>query len=105
MRNLDMKRDSAGGRHDFDSLPNDADVEVKGARPAELPVLADMARRLIPCIDMPTDVLSKYFALDPETILSFSRQGKLLGAIAFLYLNDRGHDALLLGEICLPRPE
>jgi hypothetical protein len=105
MRNLDMKRGSGGGRHDFDSLPNDADVEVRGARPAELPILADMACRLIPGIDMPADVLSMYLASDPETILSFSRRGKLLGAMAFLYLNDRGHDALLLDEICLARPE
>jgi hypothetical protein len=105
MRNLDMKRGSGGGRHDFDSLPNDADVEVRGARPAELPVLAEMACRLIPGIDMPSDILSMYLAFDPEAILSFSRRGKLLGAIAFLYLNHRGHDALLLDEICLARPE
>jgi hypothetical protein len=105
MRNLDMKRGSGGGRHDFDSLPNDADVEVRSARPAELPVLADMARRRIPGISMTADVLSTYFAFDPEMILSFGRRGKLLGAMAFLYLNDHGHDALLLDEIHLRRPE
>lgn len=105
MRNLDMKRASEVGRHDFDSLPNDADVEVRAARAAELPVLGAMAHRLIPGIDMPPDVLRMYLAFDPETILAFSGQGKLLGAIAFLYLNDRGHDALLLDEICLTRPE
>src|SRR3569833_1419018 len=105
MRNLNMKRGSRVRRHDFDSLPKEADVEVRPAQSVELPILAAMAHRLIPGVDMTADVLSMYLAFDPETILAFGRKGRLLGAIAFLYLNDRGHDALLLDEICLPRPE
>jgi hypothetical protein len=49
--------------------------------------------------------LRKYLAFDPECILTFSRQERLLGAIAFLYLNRRGHDALILGEISLTHPD
>lgn len=105
MRDPVKERASWVGRHDFDSLPIDADVEVRCAQYAELPGLADMAHRLVPGVDMTADVLGNYFAFDPESILTFSRQGKLLGAIAFLYLNDRGHDALLLDEIRLTQPE
>jgi hypothetical protein len=105
MRDLAKERGSLVGRHDFDSLPTDADIEVRSARYSELPLLADMAHRLVPGVQMSGDVLGRYFAFDPETILTFSRQDRLLGAIAFLYLNDRGHDALLLDDICLTQPE
>jgi|SRR6185312_8324567 len=105
MYDLLKERGSLVGRHDFDSLSTDSDIGVRSARYAELPLLAQMAHRLVPGVRMSADALSSYFAFDPETILTFSRQDKLLGAIAFLYLNDRGHDALLLDEICLTQPE
>jgi hypothetical protein len=105
MRNLGKERDSFVARHDFDSLPTDSEIEVGGARYSELPLLADMAHRLVPGVEISADVLGSYFAFDPETILTFRRQGRLLGAIAFLYFNDRGHDALLLDDICLTKPE
>jgi hypothetical protein len=105
MPDLIKERGSFVARHDFDLLPTDADVEVRTARYSELPDLADMAHRLVPGVEMSADMLANYVAFDPETILTFSRQDKLLGAIAFLYLNERGHDALLLDEICLTRPE
>lgn len=105
MRDLLKERGSLVGRHDFDALPTDSDIEVRPARSPELPRLAEMAHRLVPGVEMSADVLARYFAFDPETILTFGRQDRLLGAIAFLYLNDRGHDALLLDDICLTRPE
>jgi hypothetical protein len=105
MRDLTKERGSLVGRHDFDLLPADGDTEVRTARRDELPQLADMAHRLVPGVELSADGLARYHAFDPETILTFSRKGSLLGAIAFLYLNDRGHDALLLDEICLTEPE
>ena len=105
MRDPVKERGPLAGRHDFDSLPTDGDVTVKCARYVELPQLAGMAHRLVPGVRMTADILGKYLAWDPECILTFSRQDRLLGAIAFLYLNDRGHDALLLDEICLTKPE
>jgi hypothetical protein len=41
---------------------------------------------------------------DPESIFVFRRGENLLGGIAFLYLNCRGHDALLLDDIDLKNP-
>jgi hypothetical protein len=41
---------------------------------------------------------------DPESIFAFQRNESVLGGIAFLYLNCRGHDALLLDEIDLKNP-
>lgn len=105
MRDPTMERGCSVGRHDFDSLPNDAAIDVKCARYVELPFLADLAHRLIPGVEMTADLLGNYFAFDPESILTFNHRGNLLGAIAFLYFNDRGHDALLLDEICLTHPE
>src|SRR5689334_7627942 len=105
MPDLLKERGTLAGRHDFDSLPTAADIEVRTARYPELPRLAEMAHRLVPGVEMSADVLASYFAFDPETILTFSQKDRLLGAIAFLYLNERGHDALLLDEIRLTRPE
>ncbi len=41
----------------------------------------------------------------PTSILTFSQKGRLLGAVAFLYLNWRGHDALIFDEIDLTHPD
>lgn len=105
MRDSVKERGSLVARHDFDLLPDTADVEVRYAKYGELPLLAEMAHRLIPGIQLSAAGLGRYFTFDPECILTFGRQDKLLGAISFLYLNDRGHDALLLDEISLTQPE
>ena len=105
MRNSIMERPSLVTRHDFDSLPIASEVDVRPARSSELAVLADMARRMVPGVQLTEPMLAEYVAFDPESVLTFSRQERLLGGIAFLYLNRRGHDALILDEICLTHPD
>jgi hypothetical protein len=100
-----MERASLAIRHDFDTLPRSAEIDVQPARHWELSTLADMANRLVPRVQITEPILGRYVALDPECILTFSRKHRLLGAIAFLYLNCRGHDALILDEISLVRPD
>jgi hypothetical protein len=92
-------------RHDFDCLPTTSKIEVRPAEHSEISVLADMACQLVPGVQITASVLSEYFKCDPECILTFNQQGRLLGAMAFLYLNKVGHDALILDEISLTRPE
>ncbi len=105
MHHPPIERASAIGRHDFDALPRIADVDVKPAKSSELSVLAEMANRLVPGVQIGEAALQHYFAFDPESILTFGRKGKLLGAVAFLYLNDCGHDALILDEMSLTHPD
>jgi len=105
MRDQVKERVSFAARHHFDSLATGSDVGVRPAQHCELPVLADMAHRLVPGIQMPAPILGRYLTFDPECILTFSRQQRLLGAIAFLFLNSRGHDALILDEISLTQPD
>jgi hypothetical protein len=105
MRDGVKGRGALVARHDFDLLPDTADVEVRCAKYGELPQLAEMAHRLIPGIELSEAGLARYFTFDPECILTFGRHDNLLGGIAFLYLNERGHDALLLDDICLTAPE
>jgi hypothetical protein len=93
------ERGSFAARHDFDSLPLSPQVDVHCAQYSELAALAGMARRLVPGVRIGEPELARYFTFDPECILTFSQKGRLLGGMAFLYLNDRGHDALLLDEI------
>ena len=64
-----------------------------------------MANRLVPGVQITEPDLARYYRFDPGSILTFSRNDKLLGAVAFLYLNSRGHDALMLDEICLTHPD
>jgi hypothetical protein len=105
MRNRVMERASFATRHDFDSLSADTDIEVQFAEHSEVSVLADMARRMVAGVQITAPNLGKFLAFDPECILTFSRQKKLLGGVALLYLNSRGHDALMLGEISLAQPD
>jgi len=100
-----MERGSFAARHEFDALPLSAEIDVRCAQYSELAPLAGMARQLVPGVRIGERELARYFTFDPECILTFSRKGRLLGGMAFLYLNDRGHDALLLDEICLTEPD
>ncbi|PIT00556.1 hypothetical protein TSA1_07115 [Bradyrhizobium nitroreducens] len=102
---MGMERGSFAARHDFDALPLSPDVEVHCAQFSEIAALAAMAHRLVPGVRIGAAELARYFAFDPQSILTFSRKGDLVGGMAFLFLNDRGHDALLLDEICLTAPE
>jgi hypothetical protein len=105
MRNPAKERATLAARHDFDSLSTLSEVEVGPVRYSELSTVADMGRRLVPGVQITEPVLRKYFTFDPECLLTFHRQQKLLGAMAFLYLNSRGHDALMSGEISLTQPD
>src|SRR5437868_7900511 len=100
-----IERPSLAVRHDFDMLPKSVEIDVKPAQSTELSTLADMANRLVPGVQIAEPDLERYFTLDPQSILTFSRKKKLLGAVAFLYLNSRGHDALILDDITLTSPD
>lgn len=100
-----MERGWFAVRHDFDALPLSPDVDVRCAQFSEIAALSEMAHRLVPGVQIGTAELARYLTFDPQSILTFSRKGQLLGGIAFLFLNDRGHDALLLDEVCLTAPE
>src|SRR3954466_10926337 len=101
---MGMERGSFAARHDFDALPLSPDVDVRRAQFSEIAALSQLAHRLVPGVRIGATELAKYFALDPESILTFSRKGNLVGGMAFLFLHDRGHDALLLHGTCLPPP-
>ncbi len=102
---MSKERGSFAARHDFDALPLSPEVDVRCAQFSEIAALSEMARRMVPGVQIGALELAKYFAFDPESILTFTRKGSLLGGMAFLFLNERGHDALLLDDICLTAPE
>jgi hypothetical protein len=100
-----MERTTLAARRDFDLLPKSTEIEVQAARHCELSALADMANRLVPGVQITEPDLDRYFSFDPGSILTFSRKNRLLGAVAFIYLNRRGHDALIRAEMNLTRPD
>jgi hypothetical protein len=105
MRDPVMERATLASRHDFDALPRSLEIDVQAARRSDLAALAEMGNRMVPGVQISEPDLERYFALDPESILTFSRKGKLLGAVAFLYLNPRGHEALMRAEMNLTHPD
>jgi hypothetical protein len=105
MRDPVKERASLAARHDFDMLPRSTEIAVQPVRRSELSAVAEMGNRMVPGVRISESDLEKYFAFDPASILTFSRHDKLLGAVAFLYLNSRGHDALLLDRMNLTHPD
>ncbi len=91
-------------RHALDGLSPTSAVEVALAASGQLGQLADMANREIPGVAVTEADLVQFLRDDPESIFIFQRGGRLLGGVAFLYLNDRGFDALVLDDIDLKRP-
>ena len=90
-------------RHELDRLLPSAVIDASPAAASELSGLAEIARREIPGVNASAG-LAHVLEVDPESIFAFRRAGRLLGGIAFLHLNDRGHDALLLNSIDLKYP-
>ena len=99
MRDPVKERATLAAKRDFDMLPRSTEIDVQPARRYELSAIAEMGNRMVPGVQIAEPDLERYFAFDPGSILTFSRQGQLLGAVAFLYLNRRGHDALMHAEI------
>jgi len=91
-------------RHELDRLSPTSAISVRLASVRHLADLVAIARREIPGVSVSEPGLAEFLRGDPESIFAFERGGNLLGGIAFLYLNRRGHDALLRGGIDLRNP-
>lgn len=105
MPDLPKERGPLVAKHDFDMLPRSRDIEVRPAQCSELLAVADMGNRMVPGVKITADDLQRYFAFDPDSILIFGRHGKLLGSVAFIYLNRSGLEALLRAEMRLTQPD
>lgn len=100
-----MERPSLAARHDFDSLATASRIEVRTAAHVEIPEIAGMARRMVPGVQIGEQALLQHYLHDDECILMFVQHGRLLGGMAFLYLSERGLDALMSGELTPSRPD
>ena len=92
------------GRHELDRLATTTAISAGPATYEQLADLAAIAREEIPGVNASEAGLVQFLRDDPESIFAFQRDDRLLGGIALLYLNCRGHDALLLDEIDLKNP-
>jgi hypothetical protein len=101
-----MERVSLSNKsRDFDSLSTEAVIEVRPAHNREIAAIADMATQMVPGVQIGEQALRRHFDFDPASIVVFARHGKLLGGMAFLFLDDRGHDALISGEFSPSHPD
>jgi hypothetical protein len=92
------------GRHELDRLATTNAIAAGPATFEQLADLAAIAKKEIPGVNPSEAGLVQFLRDDPESIFALQRDGSLLGGIALLYLNCRGHDALLLDEIDLKNP-
>jgi hypothetical protein len=91
-------------RHELDGLSPTSAITAGLATSPQLAELVAIAQREIPGVSVSEAGLAQFQRNDPQSIFAFERAGKLLGGIAFLYLNARGHDALLRDAIDLKNP-
>lgn len=92
-------------RHDFDTLSTETSIEVRPPHSSEIAVVAAMATRMVPGVQIGEQALRRHFDFDPECILTFRWKEKLLGGMAFLFLNGRGLDALIAGQMQPSKPD
>lgn len=92
-------------RHELDRLKPSTDVDAAPARPEELATLVEVASRSIPTINIMSSVVQRVHTADPSTVFPFRVNGEILGGIAFLYLNSKGLDDLLLDLIDFSNPD
>src|SRR5262249_10362655 len=100
-----MERACLAVRHDFDSLPTAARIEVRPVAYVEIPAISAMARSMVPGVQIGEQGLLQHYLHDEESILVFAQAGRLLGGMAFLYLGERGPEALMAGELTPTHPE
>lgn len=91
-------------RHDFDFVPRRAEVDVAPAKPNDFSILAEMANAKIPDVAVSGAFLEAFAARDIDSILAFRHRGKVVGGVAFLFLNETGLDDLLLGQFDFANP-
>src|SRR5438105_5972506 len=100
-----MERPRFAARHDFDALPATGKVEVRPATSVEIPVISAMARSMVPGVQVGEQGLLQHYLHDEASILVFAQEGRLLGGMAFLYLGERGHEALMSGALTPTHPD
>lgn len=104
MQKTYLESSNLAPRHELDRLAPTSAITADLATQEQLAELAEVARKEIPGVNASLAGLTQFLRDDPESIFAFQRGGKLLGGIAFLYLNCKGHDALLLDNIDLKNP-
>jgi hypothetical protein len=104
MQNLSRGSGHFADRHELDRLSSTSAIVVSLASDRQLFDLIAIAKQEIPQVDASNGRIAQVLRDNPESAFSFRRAGRLLGGIAFLYLNYRGHDSLLLDGIDLRNP-
>ncbi len=104
MRSQSIQRERHPIATEFDLMAPASPLIVRPALGAEIASLSRMARSVIPGAEVDDTYLEVLRNRDPSSVFSFLRAGELVGGCAFLYLNYRGHDALVLDCLDVHHP-
>ena len=91
-------------RRDFDFVPRRAEVDVAPPNSSDFSALAEMANAKIPEVSISAEFLQAFSTRDRDSILAFRHRNKVVGGVAFLFLNETGLDDLLLGQFDFANP-
>lgn len=91
-------------RRDFDFVPRRAEVDVAPPNSGDFSALAEMANAKIPEVSISAEFLQAFSTRDRDSILAFRHRNKVVGGVAFLFLNETGLDDLLLGQFDFANP-
>jgi hypothetical protein len=92
-------------RHELDLLEKRDEIDASPAKPWELPTMVALARDAVPGVSIKSTTVAGIYAQNPICIFPFRSGGRIVGGIAFLYLNDVGLDRLLLDELDFSEPD
>jgi hypothetical protein len=92
-------------RHECDLLERYEALDASPAQLDEIPVMIALAREYVPGVAIADSTVERIYRKNPESILPFRLQGRIVGGIALLYLNDDGLDRLLLDELDFSDPD
>jgi hypothetical protein len=91
-------------RHELDLLENHEDVDASPAQPEELPTMIMLAS-MVPGVKIKPATVERVYDQHPACIFPFRCGGRIVGGMAFLYLNEDGLDRLLLDELNFSDPD
>jgi hypothetical protein len=99
------ERTGISQRREFDLLEPYDGLDAGPVRPEELQSMIALARAAVPGVAIADSTVERVYRQHPQCIFPFRCNGRILGGMALLYLNDDGLDRLLLDELDFSDPD
>jgi hypothetical protein len=92
-------------RHEIDLLQPFPGLDVSPARPDEIQGMIGLAKQSIPDIGVNEETALRVSRHNPDSFWAIRQRERIIGGVAYLFLNEAGLDSLLLDEINFADPD